>query len=277
MDFHYLPEEYRTIHYACFELVRQIEEFIVGKEYRFLQESHYELSDAEKDCLKEYDNVWDFLRKFKEEDFYNLLNKQMILGLLMDFCYFMQESMACSCKMRLVVSFALLRRPLVDNLKILLRMFADEKFYENFIERDDYDPAKMEDSQLKEFLDATDQVRIVKPITGSFIYECVFDKENSGSIFNLSNRALHPVTTRPWNKTGAMNCNFMFVNPDDTLELWKQYYACLPEILMFYSELFNCLIFALFKDDVDSKLLNKRLERMAKVISNAYSKEEDNN
>ena len=50
----------------------------------------------------------------------------------MDFCYFMQESMACSCKKRLVVSFALLRRPLVDNLKILLRVFADDKFYDNF-------------------------------------------------------------------------------------------------------------------------------------------------
>ena len=161
MEFYYLPGEYKAIHTACFELIRQIEEFIVGKEYQFLQVSHYELSDAEKELLKQSGDVWDFLRKYREEDFYNQLNKQMILGLLMDFCYFMQESMACSCKRRLVVSFALLRRPLVDNLKILLRLFADEKFYENFIERDDYDPAQMDDKQLKEFLDATDKVRVV--------------------------------------------------------------------------------------------------------------------
>ena len=188
----------------------------------------------------------------------------------MDFCYFMQESMACSCKKRLVVSFALLRRPLVDNLKILLRVFADDKFYDNFIERDDYDPAQMEDRQLKEFLDATDKVRVVEPITGSFIYECIFDKENTGSIINLSNRAIHPVTTRPWNKTGAMNCNFMFVNQGDIAELWKHYYACLPAILMFYSELFNCVVFGLFKDEVDSRLFEKRLERMAEVMSKVY-------
>lgn len=168
MEFYYLPNEYKAIHTACFELIRQIEEFIVEKEYRFLQVSSYEMSDEEKVHLDKCGNVWDFLKKYREEDFYNQLNKQMILGLLIDFCYFMQESMACSCKRRLVVSFALLRRPLVDNLKILLRIFADDKFYDNFIERDDYDPAQMEDRQLKEFLDATDKVRIVEPITGSF-------------------------------------------------------------------------------------------------------------
>ena len=271
MEFHYLPNEYKAIHTSCFELIRQIEEFIVEKEYQFLQVSRYEMSDEEKALLDECGNVWDFLKKYREEDFYNQLNKQMILGLLMDFCYFMQESMACSCKRRLVVSFALLRRPLVDNLKILLRIFADDKFYENFIGRDDYDPAQMDDKQLKEFLDATDKVRVVEPITGAFIYECIFDKENSGSIINLSNRAIHPITTRPWNKTGAMNCNFMFANPGDTLELWKHYYAYLPAILMFYSELFNSLVFGLFKDEVDSRLFAKRLERMAEVMSEVFS------
>ena len=270
MEFHYLPNEYKAIHTACFELIRQIEEFVVGREYQFLQVSHYELSDAEKELLKQSGDVWDFLRKYREEDFYNQLNKQMILGLLMDFCYFMQESMACSCKRRLVVSYALLRRPLVDNLKILLRLFADENFYDNFIERDDYDPAKMDDGQLKLFLDATDQVRIVQTIPGSFIYECIFDRDNQGSIINLSNRAIHPVTTRPWNKTGAMNCNFMFANQEDIAELWKHYYAYLPAILMFYSELFNCVVFGLFKDEIDSSLLEKRLERMAEIMGNVY-------
>ena len=128
----------------------------------------------------------------------------------------------------------------------------------------------MDDRQLKEFLDATDKARVVESITGSFIYECIFDKENSGSVINLSNRAIHPVTTRSWNKTGAMNCNFMFANPGDILELWKLYYAYLPAILMFYSELLNSLVFGLFKDEVDSRLFEKRLEGMAEVMSKVY-------
>ena len=62
MEFYYLPGEYKAIHTACFELIRQIEEFIVGKEYQFLQVFHYELSDAEKELLKQSGDVWDFLR-----------------------------------------------------------------------------------------------------------------------------------------------------------------------------------------------------------------------
>ena len=57
----------------------------------------------------------------------------------------------------------------------------------------------------------------------------------------------------------------------NTLELWKHYYAYLPAILMFYSELFNSLVFGLFKDEVDSRLFAKRLERMAEVMSEVFS------
>ena len=47
--FFYLPEEHRAIHTACFELVRQIEEFIVGKDYEFLRVSHSDLTEEEKE------------------------------------------------------------------------------------------------------------------------------------------------------------------------------------------------------------------------------------
>ena len=72
----------------------------------------------------------------------------------------MQESLDCSNKMRLVVTYALLRRPLVDNLKILLRFVYDDNFYDDFIKRNDYDPAHLNDDTLREYLDKTDSIRI---------------------------------------------------------------------------------------------------------------------
>ena len=272
MEYFYLPKEYYDVHKSCFDLVRQIEEFITGKEYQFLRISNAPLTEEEKDNLVECGDIWDFLNKYKEEQFYTLLKKQLILGLLMDFCYFMQESLECSKKKRLVVSYAMLRRPLVDNLKILLRLLLDDEFYDNFIEKDDYDPTYMKDDDLKSLLDKTDDMRFTKPITGSFMYECIFEKANPSSVINLSNRAIHPVTTKPWNKTGSMNCNFMFTTHDDTAELWKHYYTYLPAILMFYSELFNCAVFGLFKDEVNMDLYPKRLERLAKIMETAFKK-----
>ena len=150
MEFYYLPKEYHNAHKNCFELVRQIEEFVIGKDYQFLRVSQAPLTVEEKDKLVECGDIWDFLKKYKEDQFYTLLKKQLVLGLLMDFCYFMQESLECSKKKRQVVSYAMLRRPLVDNLKILLRILLDDEFYDNFIEKDDYDPASMRDEELKE-------------------------------------------------------------------------------------------------------------------------------
>ena len=272
MNFCYLPREYHNIHKTCFELVSQIEEFIIKKEYQFLRVSESNLTPEELRQLEECGDIWDFLKKYKEEQFYTQLNKHLILGLLMDFCYFMQESLDCSKKKRQVVSYAMLRRPLVDNLKILLRILLDDEFYDNFVAKDDYDPASMKEEDLKEMMMATDKMRICKPIKGEFIYECIYDKNNPGSIVNLSNRAIHPVTTRPWNKTGAMNCNFMFVMPDDIAELWKHYYAYLPAILLFYSELFNTAVFGLFQNEVDMELYPKRIEKMTELMGSIYKK-----
>lgn len=272
MKFYYLPEEYRRIHSACFELVRQIEEFIVKEEYQFLRVSTTTMTPDDLKLLEECGDIWDFLKKYREEQFYSQLNKSLILGLLMDFCYFMQESLDCSNKMRLVVSYALLRRPLVDNLRILLRILEDDSFYDCFIERDDYDPAKMDEEETKVFLNATDEIRFTKPITGEYIYECIYDQSNPESIINLSNRAIHPVTTRRKNKTGAMNFNFMYLTSGDIVGLWKHYYAYLPSILVFYSELFNYAMFSLFKDDIDMDLFPKRLKNLEKTMTKAYHK-----
>ena len=46
----------------------------------------------------------------------------------------------------------------------------------------------------------------------------------------------------------------MFMTPIDTMELWKHYYAYLPAILVFYSDLLNSIVFGLFKDEVNMDL-----------------------
>ncbi len=270
MEFYYLPKEYQNVHTACFELVKQIEEFILCEDFKFLKVSTYSLDKDQLEKLKNKTDVWEFLKENDEKGFHKQLNKSLFLGLLQDFCYFMQESLDCSNKMRLVITYALLRRPLVDNLKILLRILFDDSFYDKFINNDNYDPANMKDDELKELLKKTDNIRFTKPITGVFIYNLIYEKTNNGSIVNLSNKAIHPVTTRPWNKTGEMNLNFMFVTHYDIDKLWNHYYTILPAILIFYLELFNISIFSIFSDEVDENLLPKRLEKIVEIMGNCH-------
>lgn len=270
MKYYYLPEKYQMLHSACFELVGQIEEFIISEDFIFLQTSVLSIDKEGLERFNENSDIWEFLKKHDEEQFYKQLNKNLLLGLLRDFCYFMQESLECSDKMRLVVAYALLRRPLVDNLKILLRILLDDRFYDNFINNDSYDPASMKDDELKMLLKETNSIRFANTITGEHIYHYIFEKANQGAIINLSNKAIHPVTTRPWNKTGEMNLNFMFTTSYDIDKLWHHYYTLLPAILLFYSELFNMAIFTLFSDEVNKDLLSKRIERIIEIMSSIF-------
>lgn len=57
--------------------MRQIEEFIVGEDYKFLQLTHQRLSEDDLKHLDEFADIWDFLKTYKEEQFYTLLNKQL--------------------------------------------------------------------------------------------------------------------------------------------------------------------------------------------------------
>lgn len=93
-----------------------------------------------------------------------------------------------------------------------------------------------------------------------------------GSILNLSNRAIHPVTTRPCNKTGEMNFNFMFATHVDIEHLWRHYYAYLPAILLFYVELFNNTIFCLFENEIDKDLYPKKIKKIVDIMQKKPSK-----
>lgn len=267
MNAPYLPQKFHNIHNICIELVGLIEEFLTGEEYKSMRITSFQLDKGNLPDLNENFDAWEYLKDNNREGFIKLLNKNILLGLLSDFCYFMQESLGASSKMRLVVAYALLRRPLVDNLKILLNLLYNDSFYDKFISDDNFDSAQIEDKVLQEYLEGTDEIRLIKPIDGSSIYHFIFDKHNPISVINLSNRAIHPVTTRPWNKTGVTNFNFMFVTMGDNYQLWDHYYAYLSPILLFYVELFNSTIFGLFNDEIDGEPMKSRIERMAEIMS----------
>lgn len=62
MDFYYLPKEYQQTHEMCYELIGQVEEFLVRDEYKFLQITTYPIDAAEISNIKKEDfNVWDYL------------------------------------------------------------------------------------------------------------------------------------------------------------------------------------------------------------------------
>ena len=146
-------------------------------------------------------------------------------------------------------------------------MVYDESFYNKFTQDSSYDPTVYKPEELHSMLDEFDQEKILSPINGSIIYELIFDKDNPNSIINLSNRAIHPTTTRKWNLTGEMNFNFIFAIKEDIVNLTNILYHNILAIIAYYFELFNMIILSYAPSDQAKALMVERYEKLAKCMS----------
>lgn len=264
----WLNKAQKELHNKGWKVIEQIEEFITSSDYNFLKTTEIPFSDninvAE---LAKYNHPLDYLVEQLPDLAQSVIYKQITYGMIIDFCYYMQEAFSCARRGRISVAFSLLRRPLVYNLIILLRMIYDNHFYEKFTLDSSYDPTVYKPEELKMMLKEFDEVKIMSPINCDIIFNLIFDKNNPTSIINLSNRAIHPTTTRKWNKTGELNFNFIFAVKEDVTALIDTFYRNILAILAFYFELFNIIISPYIpKEHVDS-ILNNRYSEFVKNMS----------
>lgn len=264
----WLTPEQELLHDKAWKMVELIEEFITGPKFLFLQVSEFKMPDGTNpDEISQYNHVLDFLVDKHPDEAQLLIFKQITYGMVIDFCYFLQEALSCAKRGRIVVAYSLLRRPLVYNLIILLRMIYDESFYERFTRDSSYDPTVYKPEDLQSMLAEFDKEKILSPINGSIIYGLIFNKDNPNSIINLSNRAIHPTTTRKWNLTGEMNFNFIFAVKEDIVTLSNILYHNILAIIAYYFELFNVIILNYAPSDQTEALMVEQYEKLAKCIS----------
>lgn len=276
----YLPEEFHIKHDACFKLVGQIEEFITNQLYDELRTQAVDLTEKEISMLdKHTGDMLDFLVSIDKKDaFDRIIVLHTINALIIDICYFLQEALECSKKKRLVVTFSLLRRPLIYNMVIILRLLFEDSFLEKYIsgidsdsaKRVDFDAAKLKD--ISDLLNKSEGKLITNSIKGSQIFELVFDRSSPNSLINMSEKALHPVTTRNnANKTGAMNLNFMFSTNKEYYLQWQYIYNQLPAVLLYFIDLVDTLVFTQIEIADLDKVINERLETRLSFLNPCFN------
>lgn len=262
--YYYLPQKYWKKHDLCEYLISQIEEFITNDIYNGLKFRVIELKSLNE--LLKNEHPLDFLlRTGKKEIHDEMITNQISLGLIIDICYFIQEALACSKKKRLVVAFSLLRKPFVFDLIVLLRLIFEDHFLEKFNDQEDFDTTGLSKEDKIFLLKESTKLMLIKSITEVELFEFIFDTTNPNSIINLSNKALHPSTTKyPDNKTGKQNLNFMFSNFEDIERYWDYIYSVLPMLLIYYVEIVEIFVFASLK--LDTQIHIKRVEERAKRL-----------
>ena len=265
-EYLYLPKRHWDKHKQCELFVRQIEEFFVNEVYNDLRFQKFDLESV--DDFKEDEHIFDYLlRKEKFEEHDNFVIKSLVNGLIMDVCYFLQEALLASKKMRLTVAFSLLRKPFVYHLPVFLRILFDEDFLDKFNNEDSFDVNYITDNKKKDLIkNSLPYLLASKTLKEEEIFDWIFNQKESDSLINLTNKALHLSTTRnKSNKTDIQNLNFIFSNPSDIENLWNYIYTKIPVLILYLLEIIEPLVFAII--ELPDGVYEKRIEERIKIIT----------
>jgi len=255
----YLPSQYQFSHDYCFFLHDQLLETLKSGEESDIF-SHFinikDCPDFPEEPLSGEELVGWIENSDKKADLYVFYYKQIVSALLSDMLHFVYEALRCSEKGKLTVTYALLRKPLKENLFYLEWLLADP--VEMLRRFDSEDSARALDKIEPE--KKRDIIRRAMSNTGSgewtnheFIYDLRFDKKCLFGYEKAFQQANHLVTTYRHYPTEKTNFNFVFSNEDSVGSQWEGLYAFLPLLLFHAVEIIEGLVsrFAKRKDAFD--------------------------
>lgn len=244
----YLPSELRFSHEYSLWLHDGLAQIVVEGRRRGLFETRIDLPNAvERERLERAAHVLNWIEEDRSELMAEVLLKAIVPALLSDFCHFIFESLSCSRKGKLGVAYALLRKPLRENLHYLEWIVArPDDFLNTFYFKDS------RELSFNHIGDA-DRVRGVVaeaisrcPSSAAFLpeylYEIRFEKACQYGLEPLWNQALHLITTKPPIDTERQNFNFVFSSEEDIEGQWSMYYTHVPLLLYYAAELTDVLL-----------------------------------
>ena len=138
----------------------------------------------------------------------------------------------------MTVTFALLRKPLQDNLFFLEWLLADRS---DFLTKFRQGPEHFDLGRMAKELSKAMRIEIIgramdktpagRWISADALYEVRYEKSAPTGFDRLFNRGLHLVTTHKHYTTEPENINFIFANDDTRFGLWRYLYLWLPALL----------------------------------------------
>jgi hypothetical protein len=253
----YLPKKYHKINNLCAIICDQLTE--IYKEYNYKELSHTTIDFKEntkliQEFIKGKIHPLDWLKENELNDKIEIvITKQIVLAVVSDFLNFMFESISCAKRSKMTVAYALLRKPVTDELLIIEQLLGDRKeFINRFFHSgnpEDYDPSDKNLNKQTIIRRAIDKLRVNLFPSSEFIYDLRYNKSFEAGINGISNHALHIVTKDKNYKTSEQNFNFVFSNEADIERYYEHYYNLVPYLLIYSVAVIDELIFSLLTDE----------------------------
>jgi len=246
----HLPEQFRFSHEYSLYLNDMLSSIVVEGGQARIFEVEFALDNAAQAAEIEglsSEAFLDWLTSRGHEDVVEqVLFRQSVVALLSDFCHFVFEGLSCSRKGKLTVAYALLRKPLKDNLFYLEWILADlPDFLKVFrcdgpvgLERTLKDRAK----RLAIIKAAVQRAAPAQLFDAEFIETLRYDKSVSYGFASLWDQANHLITTHRHLKTDNQNFNFIFSGDDGRMDQWRHIYERLPMLLNYAVHLVEALV-----------------------------------
>ena len=161
---------------------------------------------------------------------------QAMMAIWGDFFNFIYEALTALEKRKFVVAFALLRKPLKQNLLYLTMILVnDEEFFARLESSpaDHLDHPTIQDSHRKDYFKrAKELIPFTDFVDPETLHDIIFDTGMENGLAPLFDKANHLVTRRKQIQTEDLNLNFIFKNPMDD-DVFETTYRQLAYILLY--------------------------------------------
>lgn len=164
-----------------------------------------------------------------------IVYRHTVRGLISDYCHFIYESLACAQKGKMTVAYALLRKPLKDNLYHMEWILTDPEDYFRALKNHDRKqiavekvPVERKKMVIESAIQQSDEAAWSDM---ELLYDLRYNKNADWGFESGWNMANHIVTTYKAYETEPLNLNFVFSNVEDIRMQWLHLYSMLPLIL----------------------------------------------
>lgn len=258
---HYQKHNYLTF---CNDVLVSILKYADQKKLSSIQLEFKTPTDAKMFAEKTDDSTWQdwLLQNGYRDQLYNVYYRHTFFSLIGDFCNYMLESINCAAKMKVAVSYALLRKPIKDTLGFIEWLYVDKNEVLDLLIQGK--PADLEISKDKA---KTHTTIVEQKHGGNSFFSFRYDKTSETSLEHIWNNASHLITTKyKISKTEPGNLNFVFADESILRHFSDYYYLTVPAIMMYAVDLI-CDMFEEFAPLNKYTIMMNKLNRIVRATA----------
>ena len=202
-----------------------------GDPYVFGRGGEEVLALKDENIEFEQDEKWQewLITHGHREEMYEVYYRHTFFSLVADFCSYMLESINCAAKMKVAVSYALLRKPLKDTLGYIEWLRVDRNGMLDLLAS-----GKPEDLVITKEKAREHTSLIEENCKMSSFFDFRYNKASETSLEHIWNNANHLITTKyKLSKTEPGNLNFIFADEAILRSFSDYYYITVPAIMSY--------------------------------------------